>query len=320
MDLRTSRRPPAVPRALGEPIGSTATAREAAVIALLEAPILPLELVRKLAWPRLEVFSVVRALTRSARLDTPRAGFARASMGSPWTWSGLPLGEVGERIAARQAERLALAATLVEAIDAIAEPLWDELDPLWKGFVETERFATRAAFGLPDEEEPGQTERFAGELMTLFAALPERARVRLEDLVEGRGGLAIGGGGRAGSPRPAGGELSEWAARRLLGVLMDDARADGRDGGDGEAGEGAAGEVLHRVGARVVLSVLVADRLAVSGRGGPRPTHPGSSRVSARRTRRPGAPGRGRSRAGFGASSAGPPRELRAVVLRCGAD
>lgn len=247
-----------MPRALAEPDSAPATAREAAVIALLDAPILPLELVRKLAWPRLEVFSVVRALTRSARLDTPRAAFARAASGSGWTWSGLPLGEVGDRIKARQAERLAVARTLVEAIDAIAEPLSDALDPLWKGFIETERFATRAAFGLPDEEEPGQTERFAGELMALFSALPDGARGRLEDLVEGRevawlrGDLPV---------EPAGGELAAWAARRLLGLL-----------GEGDGGEAEA--VSGRVGARVVLSVLVGDRLAVSGRGGPRPTPP----------------------------------------------
>ncbi|HRE89505.1 MAG TPA: hypothetical protein PK095_10220, partial [Myxococcota bacterium] len=46
-------------------------------MAELVAPTLPLELVRKLAWPRLEVFQVVRGLAQSARLDTPRAGFDR---------------------------------------------------------------------------------------------------------------------------------------------------------------------------------------------------------------------------------------------------
>lgn len=263
MDLRTSRRPPAVPRAVGEPN----SAREAAVMALLDAPVLPLELVRKLAWPRLEVFTVVRALARSARLDTPRAAFARTGLesasesGSSWTWAGLPLGEVGERIVLRQAARLALAGSLVEVLDAVAEPLWEELEPLWRGFGETERFATRAAFGLPDEDEPGQTERFAGELMALFSALPERARTRLEALVEGRAGEVV----RAGPPnRPerlrAGGELAEWAAWCLCGALVD---ADE---------PGAVDEVLGQVGVRLVLSVLVGDRLAVSGRGGPRPT------------------------------------------------
>lgn len=254
MDLRTSRRPPAVPRAVGEP--SVATAREAAVMALLDGPVLPLELVRKLAWPRLEVFMVVRALTRSARLDTPRAVFARSSMGSAWTWSGLPLGEVGERIVSRQTDRLAEAGSLVEVIDAVAEPIWDELEPLWRSFAETERFATRAAFGLPEEDEPGQTERFAEALMALFSALPERGRARLEALVEGRGGDRV----RARPANPeGGGELAEWAARCLCGALMDTDEA------------GAIDAVMDGVGARLVLSVLVGDRFAVSGRGGPRP-------------------------------------------------
>lgn len=260
MDLRTSRRPPAVPRALGEPH----TDREAAVMAQLDVPVLPLELVRKLAWPRLEVFSVVCGLARSARLDTPRAAFARAGSGSEsgprWTWSGLPLGEVGERIVSRQEARLAVAGSLVEAIDAVAEPLWEELEPLWRGFIETERFATRAAFGLPEEDEPGQTERFASELMGLFSALPERARERLEGLVEGRPVRCARGQAARTS---AGGELVDGAARCLLGALID---ADGADGAE------RLDEVLGRVGARGVLEVLVGDHRAVSGRGGPRPT------------------------------------------------
>lgn len=258
MDLRTSRRPPAVPRAVSE--AHLASSREAAVMALLDEPILPLELVRKLAWPRLEVFTVVRALTRSARLETPRAAFARpgseSASGSSWTWSGLPLGEVGERIVSRQTDRLAEAGSLIEVIDAVAEPLWDELEPLWRGFAEAERFATRAAFGLPDEDEPGQTERFAGELMALFSALPERGRARLEALVEGRECELV----RVGPASPGtDGELAEWAARCLCAALV------------GADEPGAVDEVLSQVGVRLVLSVLVGDRLAVSGRGGPRP-------------------------------------------------
>jgi hypothetical protein len=264
MDLRTSRKPPAVPMAIGSPTD----AREAAVMAELTAPMLPLELVRKLAWPRLEVFQVVRGLAQSARLDTLRARFdrdAREAMAggtSGWTWNGLALGGVGQRIVEAQARGLSEAGErgevgVVDALSALAEPLWVELDPLWRGFLEAERFATRVAFGLPDEPEPGQAERFAGELVALFEVLPSGARGRLEALVEGRASWSAG-------PRVFGAdgsrELTRVVARATLGLLFE------------EGSESELEEVLGRVGVGSVLAVFVGDHLALTGRGGPRPT------------------------------------------------
>ncbi len=193
MDLKTSRRPPAVPRfVVGQAIATTGLSDlEARIVGQLDEPRYPDQLVSALGAPRLAVQEAVARLCRGARLDTPRAAYARQHSGSPWRVGSLPL-EVAlvESVAAEQRAGLAALgeeATVGSVLDALAAPLVSALDRLWAGFVEHERFARRAAFGLPDEPEVDQAERFSRSLLGLFEVLAPRAQVyeRLARIVDG---------------------------------------------------------------------------------------------------------------------------------------
>lgn len=265
MDLKTSRRPPAVPRfiAVGDRLAlATADAFEARVTAMLDEPRYPDQLVLALGAPRLAVQEAVARLCRGGGLDTPRAAYARQHAASPWRVGRLPL-EVALGLVIEGEQRAGLVALGAEAsvgavLDALAVPLVTALDRLWAGFVEHERFARRAAFGLPDEPEVDQAERFSRSLLRLFEALSERTseRERLARIVDGAATIVkvveVVGVFEIASAAP-GDRLTAATAAGAVAVL------------GGEAGH-SSGLQDHRL-----TELFVHDRACLTGRGGPRP-------------------------------------------------
>jgi hypothetical protein len=161
------------------------------VVGLLEEPRYPDQLVLALGAPRLAVQEAVARLCHEARLDTPRAAYARQHASSPWRLGSVPLAEtLVEAVQAEQRVGLAAlgeAASVGAVLDVLAVPLVSALDRLWAGFVESERFARRAAFGLPDEPEVDQAERFSRSLLGLFEVLAPHTQTheRLARIVDG---------------------------------------------------------------------------------------------------------------------------------------
>lgn len=219
----------------------------------------PLDLVRTLSWPRFEVWSTVRLLALSGRLDTPRAAYAASEPVGSRSWGGLPLGELGEQIDRDQRSRLSVARSAIEVLDALAEPLW-ALESLWATFVEAERFSTRAAFGLPEEPEVSQAERYVVALGELMAVLPKDGQKRLEELVDGRPHVVSGAVIEA---RCVDMDLARSTAERALMTLCDD-----------------VGPCLDQLGIAKVLAILIGNHRAVTARGGPRVPPPWITELS----------------------------------------
>lgn len=234
---------------------------ETRIVGLLDEPRYPDQLVLALGAPRLAVQEAVARLCREAWLDTPRAAYARQHTSSPWRVGPLPL-EVAlvESVAAEQRSKLGALgeeASVGSVLDVLALPLVSALDRLWAGFVEHERFARRAAFGLPDEPEVDQADRFSRSLLGLFEVLAPRAQVheRLSRIVDGANVTvdlpAVIAAFEAGLALP-GDRVSATTAAAVVAVLGDDA---------GHA-------VLQ---AQRLTEMFVHDRACLTGRGGPRP-------------------------------------------------
>lgn len=258
MDLRTSRKPPAIPRA----IASGDTEHDRQVLALLSEPMLPLELVRALTLPRLEVWSTVRRLSLSLCLATTRAAFAREGGSAPTRWGCLPLGQLGDRVVdtlIRGLAGLGAQASIAAVLEALAVPVEAEFTPTWRGFLENERFSTRVAFGLPDEPEAGAADRFSQALGEILGGLGSRSPAlarRLEDLIDGRPCPPVQVQSIA-ARLDSRGDLREALAQCVVATL-------------GEANE--VESWVAALGQARILTTFVGDHRAVTGRGGPRPT------------------------------------------------
>lgn len=268
MDLRTSRRPPLVPRVVRAP-DSFADPLERAVAVELGHAMGQDELVRRVAAPRSLVWAATRRLTLAGVLETPRAE-AMASGGAGWKVGGVWLDEVGEAIVGAQMHRLAELGVRVRVggtagdseladvaaiLDALAEPLETGLTPVWARFVESERFSTRAAFGLPEAPDRGESERFHGDLEVLMRGLADLGPGLDLDALRLLDGQAVPGS--LPSLREARGDLVDATVIAALGALGD-----------------RAATLFTRSMGGALARVLLADRRALTGRGGPRAVPP----------------------------------------------
>jgi hypothetical protein len=199
MDLETSRRPPPVPALRSDLRGSRLRealdeghledlalsrrvpldALEARIVGILAEThgLYPDALVKRAEAPRIAVQEAVARLTRLLLLETPRALFTSARQQSSPFEAILDLEPVlprEETIAMRdtRAAILALSSSdFVSSLLALPKPLIAALDAREASYRPTERFASRAAFGLPDTPQPDQGARFIALAMRVHQAL-----------------------------------------------------------------------------------------------------------------------------------------------------
>ncbi len=188
MDLETSRRPPPVPALrfdLRGPRLSEALekgfiedlnlsrrvpldALEARIVGILAEThgLYPDALVKRAEAPRIAVQEAVARLTRLLLLETPRAlSLSARQQSSPFEaiLDLEPVLQRDETVAMRETRAAILAlssADFVSSLTALPKPLIAALDAREADYRRSERFSSRAAFGLPDTPQPDQGARF----------------------------------------------------------------------------------------------------------------------------------------------------------------